>query len=411
MRQVTIKKYTDLLNAVKNSGLSLFTYCKQHDIKYSSISALFTNLRKENSEETKELLNLYSQVINKGIENLDTDDKSEISITREEGGRIISYNYKIYRKNKTPLIGRLNREEMNLIHRLYSYYGDSLTQRVVSRHFVDLSLIDFKRILRAFQITKASSPFAPHYYEEYTEEELRDIQLREKENSFLRKAEEDLIKNNEKLLKAYAQENINLKSSLNRLSNINITFTNTPIYKATSSKAIESDKDLILHLSDMHIGAKVESGCIYPNDWNERELLRRLSAIIERIKSLGHLNTLVINLLGDSLDGMDNQTARRDHFMPQNMDNMEQVNTFINTMCWFIGSVNENNLCNNIKIYAVKAGNHGGITEYASSCAALSCIKQLYPKVEVTQFTEFFGYYEFKQNKWLICHGKIFYKF
>ena len=201
-----------------------------------------------------------------------------------------------------------------------------------------------------------------------------------------------------------------LEGSLNKFNNIKVTFTNKPTFKATSTY-FESDKDMILHLSDMHIGAKVESGCLYPNNWNEKELMRRLSVIIDRIKSIGHLNTLVINLLGDSLDGMDNQTARRDHFMPQNMDNMEQINTFINTMCWFITSIKDNNICNNIKIYAVKEGNHDGPTGYAASCAALSCIKQLHPDVETTQFTEFFGYYEFKGNKWLICHGKIFINF
>ncbi len=406
MKQSTIKKYTNILNSVKNSGLSLHAYCKQNGLNYAAISVLFANLRKENSEETKDLISLYSQITRKSVENLDTDDKSEISITRDENNKIISYNYKIYRKNKSPLIGRLDREEMNLIYRLYSYYGDSLTQRVVSRHFVELSLVDFKRILRAFQITKASGPFAPHYYEEYTEEELREIQLREKENSFLRKAEEDLIRSNERLLKQYAQENINLKNSLNKISNINVTFDNKPAYKVFSSKIIESKNDLILHLSDMHIGAKVESGCIYPNEWNEKELIRRLSVILDRINSLGHLDTLILNLLGDNLDGMDNQTARRDHYMPQNMDNMEQVNVFINTMIWFVQSIKESNICNKIKIYAVKCGNHDGITAYAASLAALSAINNIFPDIETTQFNEFFGYYEFKNHKFLISHGK-----
>ena len=43
--------------------------------------------------------------------------------------------------------------------------------------------------------------------------------------------------------------------------------------------------------------------------------------------------------MGDNLDGMDEQTARRDHMMPQNMDNKEQFNTFIKVMTWFIGNL------------------------------------------------------------------------
>ena len=66
---------------------------------------------------------------------------------------------------------------------MYSYYGSSLTQRIVSRNFPEYSLVDFKRILRAFNITKASAPFAPHMFEEYTEDQLKEIHLREKEIS------------------------------------------------------------------------------------------------------------------------------------------------------------------------------------------------------------------------------------
>lgn len=187
MKPSTILKYTDMLNAAKASGLSLSAFCNKRNINYKALVSLFVNLRKEQSENTQELLDLYNEVTHKQLEEIDTDDAAETSVTRGEDGKIISYDYKIFRRNREPLIGSLSREEMNLIHRLYSYYGDSLTQRVISRHFVELSLIDFKRILRAFNITKASGPFASFMYEEYTEEELRDIQLREKENSFYEK--------------------------------------------------------------------------------------------------------------------------------------------------------------------------------------------------------------------------------
>lgn len=409
MKKSTIKKYTELFNTVKESGISLSKYCKENNISYSSIRTLIHNLRNQNNENNKEIENLiflYNFLTAKVKEDIETDDVADISYERDEEGKIKYYVYTIFRTNKVPLTGKFSREEMATIHRLYSYYGDSLTQRVVARHFPELSLVDFKRVLRAFNITKSSAPFPTHYFEEYSEDELRAIQLREKENSFLRKTEEDIIKNNEKLLKQYAQENVSLRNSLNSLTNIKVTLKSKSVYKITPANIIASDNDLILHLSDMHIGARLESGALYPNEWNEKELIRRLSNIISKIASLGHLNTLVINLLGDNLDGMDNQTARRDHFMPQNMDNMEQVNTFINTMVWFVQSIKENNLCNNIKIYSVKEGNHDGTFGYTASVAALACINKLYPEIETTQFTEFFGYYQFKGHQWLICHGK-----
>lgn len=337
---------------------------------------------------------------------LDTDDKSEVAYERDSDGKIIAYTYKIYKRNKPALEGRLSRDEMNTIYRMYSYYGTSLTQREISRHFPELSLVDFRRILKAFNIFKASAPFAPHMFEEYSEDELRAMQLREKENDFLKKAEEDRIKNNEKLLRKYAQENIDLKETIKNLQNIDFKFLGESINPITVEKHEPCNRDLILHLSDLHIGAKVESGSLYENPWNGEEVMRRLRVILSKVASMGSLDTIVINLLGDNLDGMDNQTARRDHIMPQNMDNMEQIKVFIRVLEWFISSLYESKICNSLKIYSVKCGNHDGTMGYVATMALLYKLKLKYPDIETTLFDEFFGYYTFKGHKWIICHGK-----
>lgn len=122
------------------------------------------------------------------------DDRNSVNLIRDEDGKIKFYEFKVLRKDKAPLTGRLTRDEMNNIHRMYSYYGMSITQREVSRYFPEYSLIDFKRILRVFSITKAVAPFAPHIIEEHTQEELVNMQMREKENDFLRTMEEQSIK-------------------------------------------------------------------------------------------------------------------------------------------------------------------------------------------------------------------------
>lgn len=339
-------------------------------------------------------------------ETLDSDDRSEVSYERGEDGKILAYVYKIYRRNKPALSGRFTRNEMNDIYRLYSYYGTSLTQREISRHFPELSLVDFKRILRAFNIYKASAPFAPHMFEEYSEEDLRAMQLREKENDFLKKAEEDRVKNNEKLLRKYAQENIELKGVIKNLQNIDFKFLGESLEPTYIDKHEPTGKDLILHLSDLHIGAKVESGSLYPNPWNEEEIIRRLKETLNRISSLGTFDTVIVNLLGDNLDGMDNQTARRDHFMPQNMDNVEQVQVFIRVLEWFISSLYKNNICNNLKIYSVKCGNHDGTMGYVATMALLYKLKLMYPDIETTLFDEFYGFYKFKGHTWILTHGK-----
>ena len=411
MRQSTIKKYTDILNSVKDSGKSLRAFCNENNISYSNLRSLFAELRKNQLKETQNLVNLYNQITNKFVENLDTDDRAETTITRDDNGKIISYNYKIFRKNKSPLIGSLSREEMNLIHRLYSYYGDSLTQRTISRHFVELSLIDFKRILRAFNITKASGPFASFMYEEYTEEELRDIQLREKENSFLRKAEEDLIKNNEKLLKKYAQENIELKDKLKK-AQFNVELDKIIPYTIEVNN--NSDRIINLYLADMHIGATVCSGALYKDNVNygKDEIIRRLKCIIQNLIEIGPFGKINLVLVGDNIDccGIYGRTARLDHEMPENMDPREQANTFLSIMRWFVSSLIATFKCE-LEMFSVPCGNHAGNFEYICNKALMSIINVEFPNIKTTLWEDFHGVFEVNGLKFIICHGKNSNKF
>ena len=271
---------------------------------------------------------------------VETDDRAKIEYLRDENNKIKYYSYEIFKRNKPSLVGKLTREEMNSIYRLYSYYGASLTQRQISRFFPDLSLIDFKRILRAFNITKASSPFAPHMIEEKSQEELMEIQLREKENDFLRRIEEERIKNTEKLLNKYAEENLSLKENLKSIKKVKINLQGIPTIKPTIKE--KSNKDIILYLSDLHVGARYD-GDLYKNynDWNKEELNRRLDSTLERLVNLyEYYDSVTLVLLGDHLDGMDEMTSRRDHMLPQNMNNTEQVNVFIESIVRFITGLN-----------------------------------------------------------------------
>lgn len=419
MKQSTVRKYTEILTAVKNSGKKLSTFCAETGINYNSITNTIRSLKKQNEQENEEVRNLialYNEVTSKPKEELledtvETDDKAETSYIRDKEGKIVFYKYQIYRRDKNPLCGRLTREEMTTIHRLYSYYGDALTQRVISRHFVDLSLIDFKRILRAFNITKASAPFAPHMFEEKSEEELREIQLREKENSFLRKAEEDNFRNCEKLLKKYAQENIELRRQLKDATGFSVTIPEN-IQPVILPEYQPVGQSINLYLSDIHLGAAVTSGVMYPenSEYGFKEAKRRLSEVLTKLRQFDCFDTINVILLGDNIDccGVDGKTARLDHTMPENMDAREQANKFIELLMWFIDSLaaKENELASKINIYSVPTGNHGGNLEYMCNKTLLALVKAKYPNINTVMWEEFFGVFEFNEHTFVCCHGK-----
>ena len=427
MKVKTIKKFISLLQEIKESNTPVSHHPKSASV-YMYINKLRTN-RLENdfkseAEEklTTEALDLYDKILSPGVSKTRNDkhsvekeddlvEREFTSLNRDEDNKIDTYSFKILIRDKSPLQGTFTREEMNLIYRLYSSYGSSITQREISRFFPEFNLIDFKRILRAFNITKASAPFAPHIIEETSTEELLDMQMREKENDFLRKIEGTKARENEKLLNKYAEENYKLKQVQSNLvetiqeSIKQLTIPETIIKKERSLQAGSLlGNTLVLHLADMHIGAKVESGSLYDNEYNYLEIKNRLDNIIYNVSNMPMIiDKIIVNILGDNLDGMDNQTARRDHYMPQQMDNLEQVKSFINLMTNFTAKLLE--ICPDVEYYSVKCGNHDGIVAYTTTLALKHLLHYTFG-VNLTLFDTFFGTYKVGTHTYVICHGK-----
>lgn len=385
-----IKELKDLKTFKDSKRNIRFWYNQKQSIVNANVS----------TELIKEFLDAYNNVKSvKMEETIDTDDRAITKVERNEDGNIIYYTFEIFKKDRPTFRGKLDRKEMETVYNLYSTYGANLTAKIVSREFPQYSFVDFKRILKAFNIYKYD--LAPqHLLEELTESELFERQNRIKENNVLRKLEKDQLIEANKLINKLAQENVNLK---NASKEIHIT-SDVEIKPYRIKEKYTTNKDLILHLSDIHVGSCLTSGYLFKNDWNEEELERRLETIVDRIAdNFGTLDTIVINMLGDYLDGMDNQTARRDHFMPQNMDNREQFNVFIRQMLSFIGQLGH--YCSNIVVYAVPEGNHDGSAGYMAIKALEYAAKRKFPDIEFTVFEKFFGYYEFKGEKYIIMHG------
>lgn len=354
-------------------------------------------------ELIKEFLDIYSQCKRNvsAKEEIETDDRAVTEVERDDNGNIQYYTFEIFRKDSPTLRGKLDRKEMETIYKLYSYYGANLTQKIVSREFPNYTFVEFKRILRAFNIYKANSEFAPHQIEELSEEQLINLHNQNKENSVLRRIEKDQLSEANKLINKLAKENLELKKNTGDFHFIE----DVEIKPYRIVEKYETHKDLMLHLSDVHTGAKCNSGSLYENNWNEEELERRLDRVIDLIgDNFGTLDTIVINMLGDYLDGMDNQTARRDHFMPQNMDNREQFNVFIRQMLSFIGQLS--NYCSKIIVYAVPEGNHGGSADYMAIKALEYAAKRKFPDIEFTVFEKYYGHYVFNNEHYVIHHGK-----
>lgn len=352
-------------------------------------------------ELIKEFLDIYSQCkrnVSTNKEEIETDDKAITSVERDDEGRIQYYTFEIFKKDRAPFIGKLDRREMETIYNLYSIYGANLTGKIVSREFPQYSFVDFKRILKAFNIFKHDA-IPQHLLEELSEEELLERQIRQKENNILRKLEKDELKEANKIINKLAKELNDLKYA----KDFHITIDGN--YKpVTYTPCYNTNKTLVLHISDTHVGAALSSTSLFKNDWNEQEFAKRLDELINRVSCIGPFDKIVINLLGDYLDGMDGMTARRDHVMPQNMDNKQQFNVFIKHMLHFIEDIQS--LCNNVEIYAVPEGNHGGYADYFAIKALEYATNSYFPNIPFTVFDRYYGIFSVGTHRYLVLHGK-----
>lgn len=325
--------------------------------------------------------------------------------------RIESYYYHIKVKGKRDLIGELTREEMNMVYRLYSNMdGAGLTQRVVSRHFPNLSFHDFKRILRAFNITKSSHPVAPHIIEEGTLDEVVDLIYRNKENNLFKKIEQDRGKQTEKLLIETQKQLVDLKAKFSDWKEIlNDVIVNDITPFKIKKQVVDKENALVVYLSDMHVGAKTEDS-IYQNEYNEKEFNKRLESVITEIANqydkFGRFDKIVICNLGDSLDGYNGQTTRGGHQLPQNMDNRGQYNVYNIGMKRFFDTLHELDLANNINYLCVGDSNHDGDFGYFANKALEVYLNLVYPDMEVRIFEKFIETFEYGDHMFILSHGK-----
>ena len=336
------------------------------------------------------------------------NSEETIIVGDKEINKISHYRYKIYIEDRNPLEGTLSREEVEKLFRLYSFEGSNLQQRTVAREFPGLTFQEFKRLIKAFRLTKASSPMAPHLLEEREFEDLIILNQEHKESDFQKKIEQDKLKNTEARLKELQKEYYDLKQSVTDFSLFLQDFKIQPIVDNFEVRSILSDKTAVVYLSDMHIGADVSKYSIYLNKYDKEVVENRLSQIFHKLQKIikdHKCSKIVICNLGDSLDGYNKQTTRGGHLLPQNMDNKEQVKTFVEVMTDFFVKINSLGV-SDVKYYSVGEDNHSGDFGYAANMALINILNLSKLVSSAMVFDKYIDYFTIGKQNFILCHGK-----
>lgn len=160
--------------------------------------------------------------------------------------------------------------------------------------------------------------------------------------------------------------------------------------------------------TDVHVAMNVngKSGdSLYEGKWDREEVLRRLDLMINHVKTFKRGNKLIIDDLGDFLDGLGGQTTRKGHELPQNMNDKEAFELALEFKIKLVDNlinVYDEIVCNNIT-----NDNHSGVFSYFTSSAFEKIINCRYSdKVSVKTIKRFIDHYSEGRHTMVISHGK-----
>src|SRR5690606_14890007 len=146
----------------------------------------------------------------------------------------------------------------------------------------------------------------------------------------------------------------------------------------------ENDYVMQIILSDVHVGMDTnpDNKSLYGGEWGEKNLFRRLDKVIEKVINLRNLyNTfreVQIIDLGDFLDGLDGQTVRRGHELPQNMSNEEMFEVGLSFKLKLVDGVTSAVRSGKYVVYNVCNSNHSSSFDYMTNRAAEECLRHAY---------------------------------
>lgn len=252
---------------------------------------------------------------------------------RNKEGKVTGYNFRILVRDKEPFEGTLTLSEMQDIYVGYSSRGYNLSARKLTEKFPQYDIVQLKKILRAFQITKDCYPFAPHIVEGKSREELERMLLDLKRHSAGKNADRDELKDKNNYILELTKELNQYKSKKNFLEDL----IKSPV-KYNRIKKLEvpevEENALVIYLSDMHVGAyNPKYGFIKLEEYSEEEINRRLSKVLEFIQTKT-FDRLIICNLGDSVDSYKGETARG-HELPTTISAKEQSQMYLRVMIRF----------------------------------------------------------------------------
>lgn len=194
-----------------------------------------------------------------------------------------------------------------------------------------------------------------------------------------------------------AKDEIDLDSIISKYIN--------PVSVNVEKQHNQSDFDVLTY-SDVHIGMDTNSkgNSMYATKWNAEEVIKASDEIVRNLVQEQKSDLLIVDELGDLLDGFNGKTTRGGHDLPQNMTNEEVFDcalkfkmNILDKLIYQYKEIRFNNICND---------NHAGSFGYFVNSAFKSLAEQKYRNVSVNNYRNFISHYFVNDVCFVITHGK-----
>lgn len=209
--------------------------------------------------------------------------------------------------------------------------------------------------------------------------------------------------------------NVRFKPTLNKVSGIDEEFIENLVNRLAKRVNVEpiniEPTDYVdrLVITDVHIGMSTEGGRnvvpLYEGKWDKEELFRRLQLTIQHVVKHQKGDHLIIDELGDFMDGFEGQTTRKGHELPQNMDDKEAFEVGVDFKVALVEGLLP--YYNYINCNSITSDNHSGVYGYFVNSTAKRIIEAKYgDRVTYNLLERFINHYYINQHTNIITHGK-----
>ena len=198
----------------------------------------------------------------------------------------------------------------------------------------------------------------------------------------------------------FVAEDFDFDSILSKYENF--TPSENVVYTCVSP---DPDFDMLTY-TDVHIGMDTDStgNAMYADDWSEKSIKESYYKMIDATISSKESDTIIVDELGDFLDGFNGYTTRGGHKLPQLMTNEEAFDValefkvdVVDRLAAVYKNVVINNICND---------NHAGSFGYFVNSALKNLCDRVFDNVSVVNYRQFINHYFVNDICFIITHGK-----